>query len=186
MEKIHVKTAVIIALIATVFGSLVVPSLVTARTGIMVQTASAVFSKVNGIYWVPLSTKWDPVMSIDLPFIGSSLYYKVECDGYLYLCNSTCGFAIGVDSPEVDPSTYRFYGYPNIEHLTGIHTERVYYLGPGAHSFYFLGRIIGLGVAYDAECCYISLTVTVFTHGSLEEPVAEFEADVDLTKLYEP
>jgi hypothetical protein len=188
MEKIHVKTAVIIALIATVLGSLVAPSLVTAQTGIMAGTASGVFSKIHGDDPVLLSTLMEPIMSINLPFIGQSLYYKVECDGYLSSGEAVCRFAIGADSPNEDPYTWRYYGDTGVDTHTnmGIHTERVYRLGPGAHSFHFLGMIYGEGVYPHALVNRMSLTVTVYTHGSLEEPVAEFEADIDSAKPHEP
>jgi hypothetical protein len=189
MEKIQVKTAVIIALLATVFGSLVVSSIVTARTGIMAGTSSAVFSKAHGTDWVYLSFgDLLPIMEIELPYIGSWLYYKVECDGYLISDTALCAFAIAKDIPSyADASTFRFYGdVTKYGYATGIHTERVYYLGPADHSFYFLGSILMIGPEPEAVCNYMSITVTVYTHGNLEEPYAEYEINLDSAKLYEP
>ena len=126
-------------------------------------------------------------LSIDLPYIGKSRYYKVECDGSLWADHAACKFAIGVDTPVADPNTWREYGDDYIDDLkTGIHTERVYYLGPGAHSFHFLGRIYDGGPFPYAVCCYMTITVTVYTHGILEKPASESEDNIYLAEASKP
>jgi hypothetical protein len=104
------------------------------------------------------------MLSITVPNVGYSAWWNVVCDGYTYLSGADLGIGIGVDSTTIDTTTYRFYGYPtaaNTQLYSGIHSEELYYLGAGAHTFHFLGnRNSGTGTC---RVMYFKITVTFFT-----------------------
>ena len=133
-------------------------------------TESAVFAEVYGYgSWMTLNGTFDTLLSVTTPNIPLSGYYHVVCDGYVSIeASAQVEIAIGVNSPTEDASTRRFYktyGHVTLDFLlTGIHTERVYYLGPGSHTFYFLGLSSG-----TSRVNYHTITVTFFTHGGLTE-----------------
>jgi hypothetical protein len=134
---------------------------------------SGVFYKVYGYgSWIELSASWKTLMSISLPNIPVSAYYHVVCDGYAYINSSYVQIAMGADNATEDPSTRRFYGEWEGITLTGIHTERVYNLGPGAHTFYFIGKIYS-GYIADSRVNYHTITVTIFTDGSMLGELSE-------------
>jgi len=152
---------VVVALIGAVLASLAITVGYVSAPNPMY--ASAIWSKSYGYgAWIE-PTGWTTLLSITLPSFPS-LYYHVSCDGYAYLQDGVeLEIAIGVDSPTEDASTRRFYGVG--EMYTGLHTERVFKLGAGSHTFYFLAtRYAGTGVP---RINYMTITVTVYTDGGL-------------------
>ena len=108
----------------------------------------------------------------------SKFYYHVVCDGYAHISTDDTVIAIwtNADSTEIDWNTIRFYR--RVEY-TGIHTERVYYLGPGSHTFYFVGdRYWGTG---EERINYYTITVTVYTDGQSTVAGGTVETGVDPT-----
>ena len=129
-----------------------------------------VFSKSYGFgTWLYLSnTSWTTILSLSLPNVPISAYYHVVCDGHATVLNAMAEVAIGVDTTAEDTSTRRFYSYTDIGwNMVGIHTERVYHLAAGSHTFNFLGTILNGPVSYGyVSVNYHTITVTVFTDGS--------------------
>lgn len=161
------KKVVAVALIGIALASFAIAGFASALTSKGAKQ-SGVFAKVYGSgAWIDLTTEWQTLLSITLPNIPMSVYYYVVCDGYAALQEegTEIEIAIGVDSATEDGSTLRFYGFYWYG-ATGIHTERLYYLGPGSHTFYFLGRKFTAGAA---AVNYHTITVIVFTDGSLIE-----------------
>jgi hypothetical protein len=96
------------------------------------------------------------------------LYYHVVCDGYAFVSDSAAVIAIGVDSATIDGSTLRLYGASGVLQ-TGLHTERVYQLGAGSHTFQFRGtKQLNTGLV---NVNYHTITVTVYTDGGLTDPI---------------
>ena len=124
---------------------------------------TGVFSKVYGtggyilLYQAPI---WTIVASLKLPNVPVTAYYHVVCDGQAWAGNEF-EIAIGFDYLTYDSATRRLY----TEDAQGIHTERVYKLGPGAHTFHFKGR--KNPTSGDVAIDYQIITVTVFTDGSV-------------------
>ena len=137
---------------------------------------TGVFAKTYGSgTFIELSSSYQTLISMSLPNVPITAYYYVVCDGYANI-NGSPEFAIGVDSTAEDASTRRFY-----TNTTGIHTERVYKLGPGAHSFYFIGRMyMGQG---SAKVNYHTITVTIFTDGSLTQLAGTADAGLGVDEM---
>lgn len=142
---------------------------------------TGVFAKVYGRGdWIYLGTigARETLLSLGLPSVPISAYYHVVCDGHAFIAGdgSELEIAIGVDSTITDPSTYRYYQcYESMRVFTGVHTERVYYLDPGAHTFHFLGVLMdGSSVSIN----YHTITATVFSDGSLIDLAETTEAGV--------
>jgi hypothetical protein len=108
------------------------------------------------------------ILSVATFNVPISAYYHVVCDGYTFITGNVLGIAIGTDSLTPDLSTYRFYGINGNSNQTygGIHTEKVYYLPKGVHTFYFLATKFS-GTGPDCGVAYLSMTVTLFTDGSI-------------------
>lgn len=131
---------------------------------------SMVFAKVNtGLKELEIEGSWEVLLSISLPDVPISAYYHVVCDGYSYI-NSSDGIrvAISVDGNTYDERTFRAYWtFTTEDGGTNIHTELLYYLDPGSHTFDFLGDRMGLGPGL-CRVNFHSITVTVYSDGSLE------------------
>jgi hypothetical protein len=113
--------------------------------------------------WINLLSGWTTLISITTPNVGYAAWYQVSCDGYanVYTGNEA-EIAIGVDSTAETASTRRFYEATGVSYFeTGLHTEKMFYLGAGTHTFYFLARrYTGTGTVTTN---YHTITVTFFT-----------------------
>jgi hypothetical protein len=141
-----------------------------AFASMRVQSAGTYQSGVFGKYYgsgsfIQLSTSWQTLISLSLPNIPVTVYYYVVCDGHAACNGDEIEIAIGVDGVTVDTSTRRFYDAT----VTGIHTERLYSLGPGLHTFYFRARVYvdSTGVS---SVNYHTITAAIFTDGSVISP----------------
>lgn len=167
MDNDRRKKVFALLLVGAVLASVAVANFASALNAQGGLTESAVFAKVYGFgNWIDLDGSVQTLLSITLPDIPMSGYYHVMADGYvLVIDQAQASFALGVDSPTEDVSTRRSYQTSPNGITTGVHTERVYHLGPGAHTFYFLATCInGL-----ATVNYHTITVTFYTYGSLTE-----------------
>ena len=171
------KGIIIVALIGIVLASLGVGAY-AVTSSYRGNYWSAVYSKSYGFgSTISLTSSWRTILSITLPSLPSGLYYHVVCDGYAAIGDSQIQIAIGVDSTTEDTSTRRFYGSLDTTILTGLHTERLYQLGAGSHTFYFLGRKYS-SYGY-ANTNYHTITVTVYTDGGLTSPTYSSTFDVN-------
>ena len=178
MEMKH--RAAMVALIGITLVSFL--AAVRAGTG---TYQTGVFCKVYGYgTWIRVDTKtsWVEIMNITLPNIPVSAYYHVSCDGYAALnYKPSLKIAISVNSIPTgsdDGTTRRFYEYPEvISATTGIHTERVYHLAPGSHTFHFIGTLHVMPTSAHANINYMSMTVVVFSDGALSESLGTMDGN---------
>jgi len=181
LESSRRKRIVAVALIGAALVSFALAGFSLAASSSAGQYKTGVFAKVYGFgEWITITLEWQTLLSLELPYVPTSAYYHVVCDGFVNTHNGELEIAIGVDSLTHDESTRRFY-YGDLEPisremLTGMHTERVYYLDPGQHAFYFLGR--NTGGSGVPRVNYHTITVTVFTDGSLVELTGTAEGNV--------
>ncbi|UCC33676.1 MAG: hypothetical protein JSW53_01345 [Candidatus Bathyarchaeota archaeon] len=178
-------------LVAAAFAGIVVVSLLVGAYAANTSAGKyqcGVFSVSYGWgTWVYLDDypNWTTILSLSLPPIPIDAYYQVICDGYAGIDDCQIRIGIGVDAPIEDESTRRFYGdSSNAEGFDGhgIHTDRVYFLEPGKHTFYFLGVITSTtDPEYYADLNYMTITVVVYTDGSVTQlnSMTESELSID-------
>ena len=96
----------------------------------------------------------------------------VDVDGYAGIFDCELEIAIGIDDfINEDVSTRRYAGFPNGFFDThGLHSSRLYLLGPGSHTIYFLAQITeNVGPeSYFARANYMSITALVFGGGGIQ------------------
>lgn len=117
--------------------------------------------------WTGALTGWQTIVTATLPSMAAG-YYKVELDAHSWQTNSRLGIGIGVDSASADATTTRYYDSNvggDTEVLTGVHTQEVFYLPAGSHTFYFrAGNVAGAG---EVQLQNSHITVTFFPTGSI-------------------
>jgi hypothetical protein len=121
--------------------------------------------------WTGTLTGWTTVTSLTTPSLPAG-YYKVELDAHAYMVYpSHLGIGIGVDVASADSTTQRFWQCDDSPFVSGstfmgdVHTQEVFYLAAGAHTFYFrAGRTSGTA---DCELEYSHITVTFSPDGSV-------------------
>lgn len=119
---------------------------------------------------------WTELLRIRLPDVPIGAFYYVLCDGHAWCDGGMLQIAIGVDAPVEDDSTRRFiHSAELLDNPSNIHTERLYHLGPGAHTFYFLGKLYQASPGGYVNINYHSITVIIFTDGRLMELVESGE-----------
>jgi len=173
------KRIVAVALIGAALASFAVAGFSLAASSSAGQYKTGGFAKVYGYgEWIRLEVvgEWHTLLSLSLPNVPINAYYHVVCDGWSNTHNGELKIAIGVDSTTEDESTRRFYQHTDPNLLVGIHTERVYYLAAGRHTFYFIGSKVGGGG--NPSINYHTITVTIFTDGSLVELAGTAESDI--------
>ncbi len=128
--------------------------------------------------WVVLDS-----LTVDLPEIRP-VYVDVDGHGFMNDCELV--IAIGIDDFIIgDESTRRFYSFPNGDlDTSGIHSSRLYLLGPGSHTIYFLAQINKVGgTGYYVDLNYMSITALVFGGGGIQLSASraqEMRADPDV------
>jgi hypothetical protein len=113
--------------------------------------------------WVVLDS-----LTIDLP---EERPVYVDVDGHGFMNNCELVIAIGIDdSINEDESTRRFYSFPTGDlDTSGLHSSRLYLLGPGSHTIYFLAQINRVGeTGYFVNANYMSITALVFGGGGIQ------------------
>jgi len=190
LESSRRKRIVAVALIGAALTSFAVAGFSLAASSSAGQYKTGVFAKVYDFgdwIYVDNTTYWEELISISLPNVPVNAYYYVVCDGYAAMQNSAClWIAISVDGiPEGDDdgTTSRFYRYPDMPSVyTGIHTERLYYLDAGPHTFHFIAKLYWVYPGGEALINYHTITVVVFTDGGLIELVKTSVGSAETTE----
>jgi len=115
--------------------------------------------------WTANLVGWQTIVSVTLPSLPAG-YYKAEVDAHSYQSGAVLGIGIGVDSTTADTTTQRFYdSLGETDVRQGVHTQEVFYLGAGSHTFYF--RAGNVNPTGTAQLWNSHITVTYFPTGSI-------------------
>lgn len=128
-------------------------------------TASFYIAERQYSAWTVNLVGWQTIVSVTLPSLPAG-YYLAEADAHAYQDNAVLAIGIGVDSTTADATTQRFYdSLGETDVRQGVHTQEVFYLAAGSHTFYFrAGNINSVGTA---QLEYSHITVTYSSTGSI-------------------
>ena len=145
------------------------PELGSASTG----GSSYIMEKQYSAWTGTLDNEWSTIVTLTTPSLPAG-YYKVELDAHSYLeYPSRLGIGIGVDSTSADSTTTRYWQCDSSPFVSGstfladVHTQEVFYLAAGAHTFYFRAGETYSGTGGDCQLQNSHITVTFFPDGSI-------------------
>jgi hypothetical protein len=115
--------------------------------------------------WTGSLSGWSTIVTLTTPSLPTG-YYKVELDAHAYLeYPSRLGIGIGVDSTSSDATTLRYWQCDSSPFesgstfLTDVHTQEVFLLAEGTHTFYFrAGETSGGGGYCGLQNSHITVT----------------------------
>jgi hypothetical protein len=145
-------------------STLSAPELGSASTGGTSYVMESIYSA-----WTGSLSGWSTIVTLTTPNLPTG-YYKVELDAHSYLeYPSRLGIGIGVDSASSDSTTTRYWQCDSSPFVSGstflgdVHTQEVFLLSAGTHTFYFrAGETSGGGGYCGLQNSH--LTVTFFPY----------------------